>query len=100
MKESHNEKEIHEKQQSLDLFGPYSIKSMVRSKTQLKVWGIVFGCLTTGALHCEIAADYSTDAFFIAFAAFTALRGMLSFIHSDKGSQLARVQQDLEESLR
>lgn len=38
---------------TLDLFGPYEVKDEVRKKVRLKVWGIVFCCMASRAIHCE-----------------------------------------------
>ena len=83
---------------AIDLFGPYTIKSLVKSRTTMKVWVSVFGCLNTGGLHVEICSSYSTDSFMQAFSSFCSLRGLPSAIYSDLGSQLQRAKLDVASS--
>ena len=82
---------------SLDLFGPLIIKDTVKQRTQKKVWGCVFNCVTTRALHIDLTADYGTDAILQTIRRFTAIRGCPSEFRSDKGSQLMSAAKEIQE---
>ena len=73
---------------ALDFVGPLKCKDMVNKRKELKVWGIVFACLGTGAIAIKIAHNYSTEAFLIQFGSFVDTRGAPETVISDKGSQL------------
>ena len=81
---------------SMDLFGPYIIKDAVKKRTRMKVYGVVINCMSTRALHIDIAEDYSADAVQQVLIKFMALRGCPSVIHSDKGSQLEATANELK----
>ena len=40
---------------SVDLFGPYQVKDDVRKRVTLEVWGVVFCCMASRAIHTELA---------------------------------------------
>jgi Integrase core domain. len=50
-----------------------------------KAYICIFVCLCTKAIHLELAADLSTDAFMAAFKRFLARRGAVSVMYSDGG---------------
>lgn len=60
---------------TVDLFGPYEVKDEVRKKVKLKVWGIVFCCMASRAMHTDLVSDQSAEGFLLAYQRFTALRG-------------------------
>ncbi|KAI3361784.1 hypothetical protein L3Q82_002121 [Scortum barcoo] len=70
---------------TVDLFGPYEVKDEVRKKVRLKVWGIVFCCMASRALHTDIVSDQSSEGFLLAYKRFTALRGHPKKLWSDPG---------------
>lgn len=72
----------------IDLFGPFSIKGEVNKRSHGKGYGIIFTCLSTRAVHIDIASDYSTDAFLLVFRRFISIRGYPQKCFSDSGSQL------------
>ena len=72
----------------LDMCGPYLVQDMVKKRTQMKVWPILFCCLSTGALHIELAPRQDTEAFLLTWEAFKAARGIPKTVYSDKGSNL------------
>ena len=73
---------------SIDLFGPFQVKDMVKKRTKMKVWGLIATCASTRAIHIDVADGYSTDAVLQSLRKFVALRGCPSKIISDPGSQL------------
>ena len=52
---------------SVDYFGPMYVK---RGRVTEKRWGCLFTCLTTRAVHLELAGDMSTDSFSMALRRF------------------------------
>lgn len=68
---------------TLDLFGPYEVKDEVRKRVRLKVWGIVFCCMASRAIHTDIVSDQSAEGFLLAYQRFTALRGHPRRLWSD-----------------
>lgn len=57
----------------MDLFGPYEVKDEVRKKVKLKVWGIVFCCMASRAMHTDLVSDQSAESFLLVYQRFTAL---------------------------
>lgn len=52
---------------TVDLFGPYEVKDEVRKKVKLKVWGIVFCCMASRAMHTDLVSDQSAEGFLLAY---------------------------------
>jgi len=62
----------------VDYFGPIIIKQHKRTRStqgQAKRYGAVFTCLTTRAVHLELAGDMTTDSFILALRRFISRRG-------------------------
>ena len=78
-----------------DLFDTMNIKDAVKRRTVGKCFGVVFTCLTTRAVHVELAENYSTAAFLGALRRFASLRGYPFSIHSDNGTQLIAANKEL-----
>ena len=72
---------------TVDLFGPYEVRKRVR----LKVWGIVFCCMASRALHADVVRDQSSEGFLLAYNRFTALRGHPKKLWSDPEMELQRL---------
>lgn len=71
---------------TVDLFGPYLVKDEVKKRVSVKVWGVVFCCMASRAIHTELASAVSTEAFLMAYRRFTAFRGHPRKIWSDPGN--------------
>ena len=57
----------------LDLFGPINVR-LTMSKTDIgKAYGVIITCMFTRAIHLDVAAEYSTEAFLQAFRNFTCV---------------------------
>ena len=73
---------------SLDLAAPLQVLDMVKKRTTMKCWPVIFCCLNTGAVHLELLHTYGTEAFLLRWKMFTCIRGSPRLVVSDKGSQL------------
>ncbi|XP_055768950.1 uncharacterized protein LOC129844827 [Salvelinus fontinalis] len=82
---------------TVDLFGPYEVKDEVKKKTKLKVWGIVFCCMVSRAMHTDVVSDQSTEGFLLAYQRFTALRGHPKKLWSDPGKNFVGARPALKE---
>ena len=71
---------------AMDLFGPYEVKDEVKKRVKLKVWGIVFSCMASRAIHADIVSDLSAEGFLLAYQRFTSLRGHPKKVWSDPGT--------------
>ena len=56
---------------AIDYFGPFQMKFGRRQR--IKVYGAIFTCLVTRAIHVELVSDLTTDKFFMAFRRFISL---------------------------
>ena len=75
----------------LDVFGHWFVKSRATVGTRkissvTKRWAVIFTCLYCRAVHVEILDSMSTDAFINAMRRFLAIRGPVSLLRSDQGS--------------
>ncbi|XP_072946158.1 uncharacterized protein [Epargyreus clarus] len=81
---------------AVDYFGPMSITVGRRHE---KRWGALFTCLTTRAVHVELAASLSTDSMIQALRRMAARRGMPKTIFSDNGTNFVGANKELQEAL-
>ncbi|XP_063747648.1 uncharacterized protein LOC134869709, partial [Eleginops maclovinus] len=85
---------------AVDLFGPYEVKDEVKKRVRLKVWGIVFSCMASRAIHADIVSDMSAEGFMLAYQRFTSLRGHPSKVWSDPGTNFVGAKPALEDLYR
>lgn len=81
----------------VDFFGPFHVK---RGRATVKIYGCIFVCFTTRAIHIEDASALSTDAFIQALRRFIALRGCPREIWSDNGTNFTGASKELRESVK
>ncbi|CAB3244548.1 unnamed protein product [Arctia plantaginis] len=67
----------------IDYFGPMEITIGRRRE---KRWGVLFTCLTTRAVHLELAASFSSDSAILALGRLIARRGQPAIILSEQGT--------------
>lgn len=84
---------------SVDLFGPMYVKDVVKKRTQLKVYGVLFNCLASRAVYIDLAEGYDTSSFLKVFRRFVALRGFPKIVYSDRGTQLVGANKQLDSML-
>lgn len=71
---------------TLDLFGPFEIKDAVKKRIGKKVWGIVFCCMASRAVHADLVDDQSSESFLQTYFRFVSLRGHPRKLWSDRGT--------------
>ena len=79
----------------LNLCGLILVKCMANKRARMKIWVTIFLCLNTKAVSMELAPGYSTDDFMLAYETHCSSRGIPSFVHSDRGTQLVAAQKEL-----
>ncbi|XP_066911613.1 uncharacterized protein [Clytia hemisphaerica] len=86
----------------VDYFGPINVKQGRRTRRTAgtaKRYGALFTCMTTRALHLELAGDLSTDSFILALRRFRARRGNPKTIRSDNGTNFVGAEREIREAL-
>lgn len=81
----------------IDYFGPFEVKC---GRSNVKRYGVLFTCLTTRAIHMEVAHSLETDSCINAFRRFVARRGQVSVMRSDNGTNLVGAEKEMRESLK
>ena len=81
-----------------DYFGPIVVK-VGRNKTA-KHYGVLFTCLSTRAVHLELATDCSTMEFLQVLRRFFAIRGTPAVMISDNGPQFVGAEKELKEMVK
>lgn len=66
-----------------DCFGPFTVKEQ---RKEIKRYGLIFTCLASRAVHIELLSDMTTNSFINGLRRFIALRGPISHLYSDQGS--------------
>jgi len=81
----------------IDYFGPIEVKVGRRHE---KRYGVLFTCLTTRAIHLEIAHSLSTDCCIMAIRRFVSRRGCPSTIWSDNGTNFRGAHTEINNALK
>lgn len=81
-----------------DLFGPFTVKDTVKRRTRGKCFRVIYICLTTRAVHLDIADNYSTEAFLSTFRRFVSIRGYPCTMNSDYGPQLVAANKEIRDA--
>lgn len=80
----------------MDYFGPINITVGRRHE---KRYGVLFTCLTTRAVHLEVANFLTTDSAIMAIRRFISRRGYPKQISSDNGTNLKGAEAELRKSI-
>ena len=81
----------------VDYFDPLIVR---QKRSNIKRYGCLFTCLTTRAIHLEVATDLSADAFINALRRFLSRRGPVICMYSDNGTNLVGAGSMLREALQ
>ena len=81
----------------VDFLGPMSVKE---KRSEVKVYGCLFTCMSTRARHLELVDDLSTDHFIMALKRFIARRGRPQSIHSDNGTNFVGAHNKLRKCIK
>lgn len=81
----------------VDYFGPILV--VVGRSTQ-KRWGVLFTCMTSRAIHLEVAHSLNTSSCIMAVQNFIAHRGQPRQMHSDNGSNFHGADNELKDELK
>ena len=76
----------------MDVFGPFIVKER---RSELKRYGVIFTCLTTQAVHLEMAYSLSTDSFIQTLRKFIAIRGSIRLLRCDNGTNFVGANREL-----
>lgn len=69
----------------IDYFGPLQVS---QGRKTVKIYGVLFTCLASRAVHLEAATSLDVSSFIAAFRRFTSRRGNPSKVYSDQGTNL------------
>ena len=81
----------------VDYFGPFNVKYR---RSTVKRYGCLFTCLSTRAVHIEIAHSMDSDAFIMALQRFIARRGKPSKVVSDNGTNFVGAEKELADQVQ
>ncbi|XP_043462861.1 uncharacterized protein LOC122498926 [Leptopilina heterotoma] len=81
----------------VDYFGPMQVTIGRRRE---KHWEVLFTCLTTRAVHLELASSLSTDSAIMALQRMSNRRGTPSEIHSDNGTNFTGTNKELKNAIK
>lgn len=81
----------------LDYMGPFLV---VNGRRTEKRWVALFTCMTTRAVHLEIARDLSTDTCLMCIRNFMSRRGTPVRIRSDNGTNFVGADRELQKQLK
>ena len=81
----------------IDYFGPFLVK---QGRSKVKRYGCIFTCLTSRAIHLEVAHTLETDSFLAVLLRFMSSRGSPKVIRSVNGTNSTWGQRELAESIR
>jgi hypothetical protein len=82
----------------LDVFGPWSIRTrkLRGGAANSKRWGLLFTCLSTRAIHIEALESMDASAFICALRRFFAIRGPVTRLRSDRGTNFVGGKSELQ----
>ena len=81
----------------VDVFGPMLVEER---RSEIKVYGCLFTCMSTRTCHLELVDNLSTDHFIMALKRFIARRGRPRSLHSDNGTNFVGANNELRKCIK
>ncbi|KAK3729294.1 hypothetical protein QZH41_002213 [Actinostola sp. cb2023] len=81
----------------IDYFGPLHVK---RGRGTAKRYGCIFVCMTSRAIHLELAQSLETDAFIMVLRRFINTRGTVKELRSDNGTNFVGAERELRLAIK
>jgi hypothetical protein len=82
---------------SMDCFGPFTTHS---GRKNFKHYGLIFSCMASRAVHIELLKDLSTNSFINALHCLIAIRGAISTLRSDQGTNFTGAESELKKAMK
>ena len=82
---------------AIDCFGPYHVKDR---RTEVKRYGLIIVCQASRAIHLEVLDDMTTDCFINSLRCVIAIRGKITSIRCDQGSNFIGASAELKASFK
>ena len=73
-----------------DICGPFKAYSSHHKRTTVKIWLVIYCCMSTSTTNIKVMDDYSTQAFIQSFIRFSCEVGYPRYMMVDEGSQLVK----------
>ena len=70
-----------------------------QARSQVKRYGCLFTCLTTRAVHLEVAHSLDTESFLAAMSRFISRRGPVEKMYSDNGTNFTSADKELRDMI-
>ena len=81
----------------IDFAGSFTIRhGNPRKPVRIKVYGVLFVCFVTRAVHLELCTNLSTEAFLATFSRFCCRRGTPSHLFTDNGTNFIGARNEMK----
>ncbi|RUS72387.1 hypothetical protein EGW08_019847 [Elysia chlorotica] len=81
----------------MDGFGPFTVKN---GRKETKRYGLVFTCFSSRAIHIELLDDLTTDSFINSLRCFLAIRGPVTELHCDQGTNFVGASNEFASAMK
>ena len=81
----------------MDVFGPFIVKD---GRKENKRYALIFSCMASRAIHLEMLNDMSADCFINSLRCFLAIRGPVSALYSDRGTNFVGARNQFQQCIK